>query len=83
VPFEHYIGQLCEEFRCLPSAAWREVQRLPVGFLLQIIEYRRYADAYAANAARMPDREHSELRMIATEIEHELAAEEIEARNGE
>lgn len=47
-PFEHFLGRLCEEFHCLPSAAWREWLALPAGTLETIIEYRIYAAAYAA-----------------------------------
>lgn len=48
-----------------------------MGFLQQVIEYRRYAEAYAANAANLPGWDASPLRIVATEIEHELAEEEI------
>jgi hypothetical protein len=41
------VGRLCEEFQCLPTEAWRELRRLPAGFLETIIEYRAYARAKA------------------------------------
>ena len=80
IPFEHYIGRLSEEFGgALPSALWAEQQRLPVGFLEQVIEYRRYAEAYAANEA-----DHdangwmsTPMRTLAKEIEHTLAEEAL------
>jgi len=78
-PFEHYIGRLSEEFGgALPSVILRELQRLPVGFMEQVIEYRRYAEAVATNTAHPEGWDTSPMRTLAMEIEHELAAEEIE-----
>ncbi len=51
-PLEYFLGRICEEFACLPSAAWREYLRLPAGTLETIIEYRQYARAKAAYDAR-------------------------------
>jgi hypothetical protein len=34
---------VCEEFSCLPSAALREWQQQPAGFLEEVIEARGYA----------------------------------------
>lgn len=51
-PLEYLLGRLCEEFHCLPSAAWREWQALPAGFLETILEFRAYARAKAAYDAR-------------------------------
>lgn len=80
-PFAHYIGRLSEEFGgALPSVIWQERQRLPAGFMEQIIEYRRYAEAFAANQVQPEGWRSSPLRTIAMEIEHELAAEEIDGR---
>ena len=78
-PFEHYIGRLSEEFGgALPSVILAELARLPVGFMEQIIEYRAYAAAYAANRADPKSWESSELRTLAMQNEHELAEEEID-----
>jgi hypothetical protein len=79
-PFEHFIGILCEEFHCLPSQAWAELQRLPSGFLQQVLEYRRYVAAYFANEADPKGWQSSAMRTLAMEIEHALAAEEIQQR---
>lgn len=46
-PFEYFISRLCEEFNCLPSAAYQEFLSVPVGFLEQVIEARHYAAAKA------------------------------------
>jgi hypothetical protein len=51
-PLEYFLGRVCEEFSCLPSAAWREYLRLPAGTLETIIEMRHYARAKAAYDAR-------------------------------
>jgi hypothetical protein len=79
-PFEHFIGILCAEFACLPSQVWAELQRLPAGFLPQVIEYRRYAAAYFVNIADPTGWQSSDLRTLAKEIEHALAEEEIAQR---
>lgn len=64
----------------MPSVIWAEQQRLPAGFLEQVIEYRAYAAAYAANEIDASGWQASPLRTLAKEIEHELAEEEIEGR---
>lgn len=35
---------MADEFQCLPSDVMREIQRLPVGLLDQVIEARRYSE---------------------------------------
>lgn len=55
LPFEYWIGRLCEEFHCLPSQALREVMRAPAGLLETIIEFRQYARAKAAYDAQGMD----------------------------
>lgn len=62
----------------MPSQAWDEMQRLPVGFLDEVILTRRYVEAYRANEANVPGWEQSELRSIAQHIKFELAQEEID-----
>lgn len=80
VPIEHFYGRLSEEFGgALPSVIWREMQRLPVGFLEQVIEYRAYARAKAANAADPKGFDTSPMRRLAMEIEASLAAEALGA----
>ena len=59
---------------------WDELQQVPVGFLQQIIEYRRYAAAYFANQSDPHGWQASVLRTLAKDIEFELAAEEIATR---
>ena len=47
LPLEFIVGRICEEFHCLPSAAWREWLSLPVGFIETILDYRAYSHAKA------------------------------------
>jgi hypothetical protein len=56
---------------------WAEQQRLPAGFLEQVVEYRHYAAAYHANQVDPKGGQSTPMRMIATEIEFERAAAEI------
>lgn len=76
-PIEHYIGRLCEEFHCLPSEAWEELMRVPVGTLEQVIEYRAFAAAFWARRHQQNPKEKSEMWQMVERIEHELAAEEL------
>jgi hypothetical protein len=81
-PFEHFIGRLSEEFGgALPSVIWAELQRLPAGFLEQVIEYRSYAAAYTANELDPAGWQHTPMRTLAMEIEHDLANEEVEQKS--
>ena len=58
--------------------AWREAQLLPVGFLEQIVEYRRYADAKRANDLDPKGwSQGGDMRVLAFTIEMELAKEEL------
>jgi hypothetical protein len=59
---------------------WAEQQRLPAGFLEQVIEYRHYAAAKAANEIDPKGWQQSTMRTLAMEIEFALAAEELETR---
>lgn len=56
------------------------MQRLPFGFLQQVIEYRRYVAAYYANQVDPNGWSQSAMRMLAQEIEMDLAAEELDGR---
>ena len=72
---------MSEEFGgALPTVIWAEQQRLPVGFLEQIIEYRRYAEAYAANQVdgSSDGWRSTPMRTLAKELEHALAEEELD-----
>jgi hypothetical protein len=53
------------------------MQRMPVGFLEDVILARRYVEAYYANEANVPGWDQSELRTLARQIEMELAQEAI------
>jgi hypothetical protein len=61
---------------------WAELQRLPAGFLQQIIEYRSYAAAVAANDVDPAGWQASTLRTVAKDIEHALVDEEMANRDG-
>jgi hypothetical protein len=52
LPLEFVVGRICEEFHCLPSAAWREYLQLPAGLLETILEFRAYGRAKAIYDAR-------------------------------
>lgn len=75
---------MCDEFSCLPSEAYAEWQRLPVGMLEEIIEARHYARAKQAiegatgKEAREAVRRASPLATLADEIEFEVVRD---ARN--
>lgn len=76
MPIEHFYGRLSEEFGgALPTEVWREMQRLPVGFLEQAIEYRAYARAHGDNQADPKGSESTPMRRLALEIEAALAIE--------
>jgi hypothetical protein len=53
------------------------VQRLPSGFLQQVLEYRRYASAYFANDVDPKGWQSTEMRQLAMQIAHDLAAEDL------
>lgn len=61
---------------------WAERQRLPEGFLEEIVEARQFVEAYLANQADPKGWQNSEMRMLAMELEHDLALEEAEAGDG-
>lgn len=77
-PFAYYWSRLCEEFPGrLPTEIYAEQQRLPAGFLEEIIESRLFARAYFANQADPQRWQSSPMRIAAMELEHELAQEEM------
>lgn len=81
-PFTQWLSRVCEEFHCLPSEAWREQQRLPVGLLEEIIEARAYASlkmmfdsATTAEAhSALPD---TPLMVLVMQITAEVAQEQM------
>jgi hypothetical protein len=46
MPLAYYVSRVCEEFACVPSVALAEVDRLPAGFLEDVIEARSFGVAY-------------------------------------
>jgi hypothetical protein len=56
-----------------------EIDRLPVGFLNEIVECRAYARAYYANEANPDGWNSSALRILAQTIKTELVQEAIDA----
>jgi len=79
-PFEHFIGRLCEEFSCVPTAAYREWLRCPAGFLEQIVEFRAYARAKARyDAATSSEAQKAligdDMVQVVKQIDFELARE--------
>lgn len=76
MPWEHYIGRLCEEFQCLPSEALAELERVPVGLLETIIDYRSYAAAKAMVDA--DPKAQGERAQLVKQIEFELVAEDTD-----
>lgn len=79
MPFEFYVGRLCEEFGALPSEIIAERERLPEGFLERVIECRRYAEAKmtydrtSTPEARQALRQQSPLAALAERITFVLA----------
>lgn len=81
-PFEHFIGRLSEEFGgALPDAVFECWQRMPIGFMERLIEYRAYAATKAAKDRHDNPTATSELWQLVTEIEHEIATEDIRSRS--
>ena len=76
MPVEHYYGWLSKEFGGrLPTELMREEMRLPFGFLLQLLEYRRYAEAKHANDVDEKNWQSTPMRRLAKEIQHALVHE--------
>lgn len=82
LPFEYWIGRLCEEFHCLPSEAFREWLTVPADFLEHVIEARHFAKAKATfDAAEKPsDLPKSEAIDLVKMIELEVKREDLAAR---
>ena len=60
-----------------PSEIQAERDRLPEGFMDEMIESFSYAKAFAANQADSKSWQSSPMRITAMEIEHAIAAEDI------
>jgi hypothetical protein len=82
-PFMLWLAQLCSAFPGrLPSEVLAEVDRLPVGYLSEVLEMQAYVQAKAMTDAattaearkRLP---RTPLFSLVSEIELELAAEEL------
>lgn len=65
----------------MPSQAIAETQRMPVGFLEDVIAVRRYVDAYHANKRDPKSYDTSVMRTLAMQIEAECAAEALNGAN--
>lgn len=76
----YFIGRLCEEFPAYgPEEAYQAWLRLPAGFMEEIIEGRRYAEAkwtldHAKSKAELPN---SPMMRLAKQITLDLAREEL------
>lgn len=72
-----WIWQLCEAFPgALPTELYREWQRLPPGFLEELLEVRAFASAvqaYQANGGKLENLPPSRLLTMVQEIEFEEA----------
>lgn len=60
-----------------PSEIQREIDRLPCGFMDEMIESYTYAKAVSANQADQKGSRSTALRSAAFDIEGELAEEEV------
>lgn len=81
MPLPLWIGRLCEEFHCLPSAAYAETQRLPAGLLEEILEARAFATAkslldYAPDPKKVPN---TPMVQLVKDVMQDAAQEEIDA----
>lgn len=79
-PFEQFIGRLCEEFHCLPDAAWRCWLKMPAGFMERVIEYRAYAGTKAQYDHASNPKAESPMLSLVKEIDFEIAQEDINSR---
>lgn len=88
MPFVFFLGRLCEEFHCLPSAALKEYRKWPAGTLEDIIEARAFAAAKRhyeslndgkAIAAYVSE---SPLAALVQQIEFDRAAEALQTNGG-
>jgi hypothetical protein len=83
MPFEHYVGRLCEEFPGrLPSEVLAERRRLPEGFLEDLIEMRAFAAVWARlDAAEDKSKvERSPTRDLVELVMERCATADIEAK---
>lgn len=81
MPMSFWIARLCEEFHCLPSQAWREMQDVPTDALIEILEARAYAQAkgqYDA-AKNKQDVPQTPMVQLVKRIDFELATEAMQS----
>ena len=79
-PLAYTFSRLCEEFPGrLPSEIHAEIERLPDGFLFDVIEMRAYAGTKRAYDVSEKQQDESLLDLV-KEIEAELVQEEINER---
>lgn len=76
------IGRICEEFHCLPEAAYLAWQAAPVGFFDELLAYRSYARAKALVDAAEDEKSlpNSPIVEQVLDIEFELQHEALRAR---
>lgn len=81
MPFVLWIGQLCEEFHCLPSEAYAETQRLPAGLLEEIVEARSFARAKSLlDSARDPTKvPNTPIVQLVKDVMQDAAQEDLDA----
>lgn len=82
MPHALWVSVLCEAFGCLPSAAERELERCPPGWLQEILEARQYSEAFhllksARNDADVPT---SPMVELVRTIEAERAVDAYHAK---
>lgn len=85
MPVTFWLSRLCEEFSCLPGAAYRAWLEAPVGLLEEILEARAYASAKriyeaATNKQEIPS---SPIMDLVRTVSFDLAREAIEERKAE
>lgn len=68
---------VCHEFHCLPSQAIREIERMPVGFLEDVIAVRRFVEAVHANQRDPEGSNATPMRRLALALEAETAIEQL------
>ena len=76
---------VCEAFHCLPSEADAEMERLPAGTLLDLIQMRSFANALDLVERTKDWNELPKTPMVdlAQELITEKIAEELRARRGQ
>jgi hypothetical protein len=78
------LSRICEEFTCLPSEALRELRRLPVGLLEDVMEARAFAAVWAQidRAKDKDDIPQSPMRRVVERVMEAAVLKDIEAKRG-